>query len=50
MIELIPVVAITALVYVIARTVSYAEASHKATQKEKLEQQRKKRIDELYGR
>lgn len=50
MIELAPVVAIVAAVYVFSRVVGYAEQTYKEESERKKEEERKKKIAELYGR
>lgn len=50
MIELLPVVIITGFVYVFARLVGFMEDSVKQERYRKDEEERKRKVDQLYGR
>lgn len=50
MIELLPVVLIAGSVYVFARLVGFMEDSVKQERFRKDEEERKRRVDQLYGR
>ena len=50
MIELLPAVIIVASVYVLARIVGFIEGSVKQEKARKEEEDRKRKLDQLYGR